>query len=482
MLKEIAKSTLVYAAGDVLAKLLAFVVIPVLTAHLSVAEYGLWGLINVAISLANGIVVLGLDSAFMRYFFDAKNDEEKKVVTSTCLFTAVVWGFLAIGLITFFSAQVASAATGSSKNEILIRIALLSSPLFVLNTVCAQALRNQLKAFHYAAASIGFAVVSAAFLIAGVILYGITGAVAAMVAGHLVYFPIRIFMIRKLVGFKIDFGLIKKLLAMGVPMVPASIAYWVFMLSDRIIIDNFAGREEVGYYTLANNIAGPMILLYNALGLAWSPHALKMYTDDRERSRSEFGKYCLVFSAIFSVAAVLLSCFSIELVYILGRGNFERAIYVIAPIALSYVCYSITQISALGISIAKKTYYFAIYSWVIAGLNVTLNLLFVPKYGIIASAWSTFASTILLNLLYAFTSNRFFSVRYPLGSLAAVVIMSAAVCSLLPHFFNEISGLSIVVRMGVVALYIAFLFVVGIPRTAKELQHSRPVLADTRQG
>ena len=111
-----------------------------------------------------------------------------------------------------------------------------------------------------------------------------------------------------------------------------------------------------------------------------------------------------------------------------------------------------------------------------AALNVILNIIFIPRFGIIAAAVSTLTAylfTLVITLIYSQKYIKIeFDFRFLLKSLAASVLMSSVIL-----FINPVSAIGILATIIVCsAVYITIIFILrGISREEieffKELTH-----------
>jgi len=139
----------------------------------------------------------------------------------------------------------------------------------------------------------------------------------------------------------------------------------------------------------------------------------------------------------FGLLSVGITTFSSEILMVFSTPLFYGAKLAIGPLALGFVAYATTQVTAIGISLTKKTHYFALISWVAALLNVGLNVLLIPMWGMIAASWTTLIAYLFLTLTYLTISQRLWSVFYEkkrilvAGGLTFIFTFSAP---LLPTF------------------------------------------------
>ena len=88
--KELVKNTIVLGVGNFLPKIVSIVTLPILTAGLTKAEYGLYDLIATLIMLLMPIATLQIQSAAFRFLIDCRNNHEKssEIISNifVCLF------------------------------------------------------------------------------------------------------------------------------------------------------------------------------------------------------------------------------------------------------------------------------------------------------------------------------------------------------------------------------------------------------------
>jgi len=77
-IKRLFKHTSIYGLGDILGRSISFILIPLYTHHLSKIDYGVMSLAYVFIGFVNVLYIMGLNTAFIRFFTDEKEREERE--------------------------------------------------------------------------------------------------------------------------------------------------------------------------------------------------------------------------------------------------------------------------------------------------------------------------------------------------------------------------------------------------------------------
>jgi O-antigen/teichoic acid export membrane protein len=327
-----------------------------------------------------------------------------------------------------------------------------------MNLMCAQVLRNQFRAGTYAILNIVTLalMVSFSLLAALGLQMGVLGVLVGTLAAELVMLPVRILTTRDLLARRFSRAVLRQMLSYGIPLVPTSLAYWVFMTSDRILLGNLADLEQVGLYSVAVSVVNIASILILALGQAWNPHAVLAYEEDRAGAAVLFSRMLVYVLAGFGLVAVAMTTFAEELISVLAGSSFAGASAGVMPLAIGMVAYATTQVTAGGISLTGRTTYLAIFSWIAAITNLGLNFALIPAYGMIGAAVATAAAYVLLTLSYGVTSQRLWRLQFRWRSiLFAVAITGVALVATdyLPQFGPGATPIDVVGTVAAKALF-----------------------------
>ena len=424
LLRDIA----IYGSADVVLRASAFLTLPIYTRVFEPGEFGLWSVVVTFTFLLNTVLLLGGDAAYGRFFFAAEDRRELEVLTSTLVFFLAGAACAIVVLLLPLSGTVSDWTFGTGEHGDLVVLALLAGPVVVVNTILGQALRNQFRAVLFAALNI-----TTALLGVGLSLYlilvrdlGVEGVLAGGLAAAALVLPVRLWVVRSLLRPVFSFAVARRLFTFGLPLVPAAAAGWVLAVSDRIVLGKLADLREVGLYAVAASVVSVLTFLNAPLGEAWSPHAVQAYERDPEAARDFYGRVLTYLLLAFGFLSVAVTAFGPELLALLTTPKFEDSAVAIAPLALAAVAYATIQVTSAPISLRHKTVYIGLVTIVGATLNVALNVAFVPRYGMQASAWATAFSALFLTGAYAAISRRLWSVGYEQRRIAAIATATVA--------------------------------------------------------
>ena len=114
--------------------------------------------------------------------------------------------------------------------------------------------------------------------------------------------------------------------------------------------------------------------------------------------------------------------------------EFHDAWIVVGLVALGYMIKGCYLIFLPGIYFAKKLGLQSILEWIAAVLNIVLNIILIPSFGILGAAFATFLSYLSLPILAWFTARKYLVVNYEWSRIATGSLFILASSYLLYQF------------------------------------------------
>jgi O-antigen/teichoic acid export membrane protein len=164
-----------------------------------------------------------------------------------------------------------------------------------------------------------------------------------------------------------------------------------------------------------------------------------------------------------AVATAGLSAIAADLLDLMVGDVYAPASRVIPWIALGVLLQGVYLLTSIGLNITRHTQYYPVATAAAAAASVLLNLLLIPRYGIVGAAWAnTAAYAVQAGLAFQF-SQRFYPVEYEWSRLARVLaaaLLSYLVAGQLPAIPAWlgvlIRGTTVIVVMGAVLAVTGF--------------------------
>ena len=383
-LKYFLKQSAIYSIGNLATKASGVILLPLYTTYISLAEFGILGIIDVTILILAELINLGQAQALVMLNNSDEYVNEKKRVFFTVLSSSVIicFGFIALGEISL--PYISKIFSEPLKYHYLLRLALYIIVARVINNIYLNKLRADERSSAYTIFSVSKLLLTLCLTIyfLAYVHLKITGILYSYLISETV-----IIVILSIVLFKkLEPKFVKKIMfasiSFGIPLIFGSLAMMLLNVSDRYIIKYFTNNAMVGLYDLGYRFAGILNMFFiMPFTLALMPQAYKMYTKEGDKRYYTKLMTYLTFGLVW--LGLGISIFSKEVIKIFALNPSFWPAYKIVPIVTaSYIFFGMRIIASLGMFLTKKTKYVANTTIIAAALNILLNILLIPKFGI----------------------------------------------------------------------------------------------------
>ena len=425
-LKRLARHSAIYGLGGVISRVIALFLLPLYTAYLTTADFGAVGVVIALNAVLVTILRGGISSAFFRFYFDSKEDAHRRLVLRTSFwFTmASATAGLVAGLLL---ADPISQALGVD-DPTLVRAAFVGLWAQMNYEQLTSLFRVEERSTAFLAASLANVAVTVGATVLFVVVLdgGAVGVVAGNFTDTLAVYLALLGYRREQLGLQFDRGLLREMQRFGLPLVPAALALIAINFGDRFFLVHLADLAEVGRYELGVRIASAMVLLLTAFRTAWPAFAYSI--EDEDEARRTYGFVLTYLVLVASWVALALGLLAPWLVRILAPSNdeFWPGARVVAPLAFAFAVYAGYIVVSIGIGRARRTG----FNWVVTGVaalvNVALNLVLVPRYGMEGSAAATLVAYGVLFVVMAWHAQRTYPVPYQWRRVATALGVATA--------------------------------------------------------
>jgi O-antigen/teichoic acid export membrane protein len=440
--KGILKDSGTFAIGTFGSKIISFLFVPLYTSYLSTAEYGTADLVNMAVSLIFPILTCSISEGVLRFCYQKDSDYND-------ILSVFVFVIIGATLINILLSLLGVILFPFIKPYLIYYI-----PLFIV-TSTSHGLSNFLKGIGkiklFAGQGIFHTIVLvAANLVLLVLLgYGLPGYFISIISANFLTI-IFIIICGKLYEFKINLSVNKKLLSemlkYSLPLVPATIAWWINISADKYMISGMIGVSANGLYSVAHQIPAILTTLTGLFTQAWQISAMRNYGNHNfQELFTNVLKSVNCVLAVGSVSIIILCKF---LASILFRNDFYVAWVYVPLLVLSAVFSAIAGTLASAYTAAKKTNILFISTCVGAGVNIVLNYFLIKLWGISGAALSTVISFIVIVVVrYILLGSRVVKIKYDvkIDVLSfSIILIEAIMIAYSPENFFLIAIVSLV--------------------------------------
>jgi O-antigen/teichoic acid export membrane protein len=455
------KSTAYYTAANVLPQAVGFLFLPIYSRYMSPADFGIVSGMETLYYIFSIIVCFSLDRAAQRFYFDSNVLDVRKKVLST-LFIASV--FLAI----FFVVIVFLVAP-------LLQLVFISIPFYPYFVYCILSVAlnslSLITTLYYQVSEqprLYFLLrvsrfVSQILLIVFFVVYLENGAAGQLKAELLCVFmfvPVYFLIAHRHFDWQFDFEILKRAMAYSLPFLPTLLVAWVLSLSDRVFLEHFTGLEELGVYSMGYKISMAFFIFTSAFTMTYTPIFYNLAnSDDQISANKKLYRYGWFAAIAFVVLMFGFSLFAKEIVFYVLDDRYEKSGALIRMFLVAHLFSSIMGVtSSLYLLQAKKTKLNMYVSLQAALLNLLLNYLLIPSYGVYGAAIATVLSMIELTIIQYWVSKNGYFIYFPWPRLLGLFASLNLIIAFYHFYFEAFTFAALTSKILFLMIFFATLF------------------------
>lgn len=451
-MNKLVKNISIYSIGQILPKAAGFILLPIYTRYLAPSDYGIVASMAVLQTILAVFFTLCLERSVMRLYWDYKTEDEKKDFFGTITISIAVISSIILSLLFFFDRYV-GLIYKSIDFYPFYAYAILSCFLGVFSLVPKKYLMLKEKPGLFITLSLIQFIFTAIFILWFVIVKqeGAIGYLKGVLFSRLITLPIFILISLKTSHLKFKYSIFRSGVSFSIPIIPAIMTAWVLNLSDRVFIERYFTFADVGVYSLGYNIAGLVVLFAGSFGLAYGPVFFKLAnSDNQEIARKSLSKYNHIYLIMVIFICFIISFFSKEGTFLLFDEKYRDVCLFIPLISFSYLFSLARGITSRFFQQSKKmkeNMYIAISA---AIMNIILNFLLIPRFGVFGAAYATIISmAILFFISYLFTKKYCYFIPFEWRKLALIFFPLFAIALLFQYGLNIDIYLSLFIKASV---------------------------------
>jgi O-antigen/teichoic acid export membrane protein len=430
-LKRLTKGSVFYVLPPVLARVLSFLLTPLYTQVMSPAEFGDVSIAASLTILVATVMTFGTHLSITRLHFQFDDDVERKRFYGTLLTFLVIAPAVIAGALHLVGALGGLDVLRHIPFEPHLVLVIWAAYFMCFGNVPTNiyAVREEPRtaAFFSALLPVSSAVGGVLFVV--VLEQGAVGYLRGAFWAALVTAVIGVAFAFRVYRPRWSWAHLRAALAFGAPLVPMLLSTWALSLSDRLILERFVSRAELGVYGLGYSFAMIVTIVNGAVDRAFLPMLnRKLSRNEAPEDVPRIGSYVL---ALMTWAALSIALGAREAVELLTPESYHAAPDIVVIVAFGMLFQGLAHLLAQGIFYAKKTLILPLTTGLAAALNIGLNLWLVPRFGIIAAAATTLAAYAFQALLHGIVAERIRPIGWEYARwlrlfVAAVVVFAAS--------------------------------------------------------
>jgi len=378
--------------------------------YVTQSEYGIYSLALVMFSIFVNVSTLGLQEGTARQvsYIREKDETKTRWVINSALKISMIAGMI-FSVVLFLSSDfIASNIFHSDKLVEPLKIVSLAIPFYVLILIFTSIFRG----FGRVDVKVYFedvlrSVLFVSFLVVVFIFdLELTGVIYALVASFIITFVVyTVYVTRSPIPIKVGKTLSlspagKELLLFSLPLLITMIFSLIRESIGILLLGFFKDPDDVGLYNGAYPLAYLLTFTLFSAGFIYVPIASQLYS---KNLIGEMGRtYQIITKWIFTMSLpiffVLFLFPDLILEFLFGE-EYVSASLTLRILALSFMFNAFLGLNGPSLIVIGKTKLIMYIGFIGAVVNVVLNIILIPPYGIEGVAVASFLSYFIINIL-----------------------------------------------------------------------------------
>jgi O-antigen/teichoic acid export membrane protein len=421
----------VYTIGSIVTQSLSVLLVPIYSKYLSTEDYGILSSMGLLSQVIFIFVTFNLSKSLYRCYWDYKTEYEKKVFFGTILISIFVLTTISIGGLFILNNYIARVYKSIPfyPYYMLMLLTIYLKPYYDILAIYYR-IREESKKFLYF--SLSYFIVNILLILFLVIVKngGAAGSLLASFFTNVIFLVLSITIFKNKVVLIFDPSVLKNALAYSLPLIPNAIAYWVVNLSDRIIIERYFSLSEVGIYSMGYKLAGVLGILTTGFFTAYHPMFLRIANSDNKDSGLLFS-----INKIFIIGSIILTAilfiYSENITDLIIDSKFHSSYQIFRIIIVSNMIAIISSLSNLSLGQDKKMKSIMLIGVSGALLNILLNFLLIPIYGMYGAGYATVITFSFISIVTYYIAKKHTSFHIPLDWGTTILYLIIAIIVIL---------------------------------------------------
>lgn len=410
-IKKLASQTLWYGVSTIAARFLNYLLTPFLTYSnfVAVADFGKMSLIYSVIPFLNILFTYGMETTYFRFTTDKNkaktvyNTISLSIIATTILFSLILWNKQAA----------LSAWAGVSDVPILTTLTIFIVAFDNLNVIPFAKLREEGRPKLFAAIRVGGILVN---VLATIFFIGYcpnalqenptswvslffnlqTNPIVWVLVANLLQSVVTSLLLTKQflsIKLEFDFNLWKEMLIYSWPLVLVGLGAMINETFSRQMLQMWLPgdlkfkNEQVGIFNACYKLSVLITLFIQAFKMGAEPFFFKQTQEGN--AQKTYARVMKFFVIVMTIMFLLVALFLPVWKYFVG-SRYWAGISMVPILLLANIFLGIYYNLSIWYKLGKNTMAGGVITFIGVAITLTINYVFIPKYGFIACAWSTF--------------------------------------------------------------------------------------------
>lgn len=476
-MKVLAKETAIYGLSSIFGRFLNWLLAPFWTWVLaSTAQMGVIGNLYSWTALVVVILTYGMETGLFRF---ANKEEENPLTVYTTSIISITFTTIVFVILSIFFLQPITVLFGTETIEsryVLLLIIILG--LDTLSALPFAYLRYQKRAVRFATVQILNVVITILFNLFFFLLcpwlatkfpiafswFDISHGVDYILISNLAASTIRLLLLAPQLRVKYTFDgtLLKRMLSYSLPLLVLGVAGIMNQNLDKMLYPYLSTEvdkmNQLGIYHASFKIAVIMVMFTQAFRYAFEPFIFAKNRESGDYNKvaySQATKYFIIFGLFIFLAVMGY----LDVIKHLLESKYREGLIIVPIVMLGEMFFGIYFNLSLWYKLTDQTRWGAYLSLI--GLVVTIlgNVLFVPRFGYMACAWTALSANLIMMLTSYFLGQKNYPIRYDLKSAGFYLGIALLFFCVMIYFFANVPNLFVRIILNTILLVLYVIIV-----------------------
>ena len=438
-MRGLAKDTAIYGLSSIIGKFLNWLLVPLYTYVLKQqADYGIVTNLYAWTALLLVILTYGMETGFFR--FANRDDKSASQVYTTILTCVGFTSTLFAVLCCIFSQSIANLLGYAEHREFISLLAIVVS-MDAFASIPFAYLRYKQRPIRFAALKLLFVVLNIILNLFFLVLcpkiqdwsiisawYNPDYGVGYVFVANIIATAIQTLCLLPAIiaeKFSFSFSLLKEILHYSLPLLVLGVAGIMNQTLDRIMFPFlYTGDDaqtQLGIYGACFKVAMVMMMFTQAFRYAYEPFVFSKHKDKQSvEAYADAMKYYIIFSYLILLGMI----FYLDILKFIVAESYWSGLRIVPVVLWTYIFQGVYFNLSFWYKLTDRTQWGAWFSLIGVAITFTLQIIFVPKIGYMASAASSTVCYFVIMLLSYFVGRRYLVIPYDLKSIGGYTVLT----------------------------------------------------------
>lgn len=460
-IKKLFNHSAIYVVGNLVSQIIGFLMLPIYTRYLSPSDYGIIGLMILAVNFIEICFGARLYWAIPKFYYENKDRDNKTEIISTAIIFTSFFSILSLFIIFIFNKQITLFIFNNEDYSFFV----LCFSVLLLTQAYDQYLfiylRIQQRPFFYVLVSLFKLFFQLSLNIYFVVLkeLGIYGIAYSSITSSSILSIFMLFFIFKDIRFIFNIKYAILMCKFCFPLWISGVVALYIGSSCKYFLKIFSTFDDIGLYELAFKFSTIIsTLVWNSFATFWQIERFNIYNSCE--SNDSFRNVFDIISGVLVIFATGISMFAGPAIRLMASEIFFQSSKAVIFLCYGSVLSSLVIYLNFSFLVESKNRYI-IYNNIFASLFLTVfYFYFIPRFGFVGASIATMLAYLAQFLFAYFNSLKIYNMNLNFVSFVSIIFVSFFIS----YFFNNYITYSdliseIFIKFLVLIVFSSFIFI-----------------------